>query len=276
VRFKSFTANFRDAETESARHKLLAQRLEAEGLTTPAVTRIPRRGDRDSAPLSFAQERLWFLDQFQPGNAYNLVRTYRLRGQLDTERLSNAVRAVVRRHEILRSYFSLHDGQPVQCASAAGEFRVRCVDLRGRSQRLRATESRRILKCESRRIFNLATGPLFRVTLIGLDDRHHMLLVSAHQIVFDGMSVEIFCRELETLYRSRTRDALPELTRQYGDYAGVAASSHGARDDRVAFILLESTPRRRVAAFESANRSRAAGAAKLAWCAAARGDFARS
>jgi len=173
VRFKSFTANFRGADTKSSRRELLARRLEAEGLITPTATRIPRRRERDSAPLSFAQERLWFLDQFQPGSAYNLVRAYRLRGQLDTERLSNAVCDVVRRHEILRSVVSLHDGQPVQRASAAGEFHVRYVDLRGRSQRLRAVESNCILKNESRRVFNLATGPLFRVTQICLDARQH-------------------------------------------------------------------------------------------------------
>ncbi len=216
---KSRRAKSAGVELEKARRALLAQLLEAEGVMAPQVTAIPQLGERDGAPLSFAQERLCFLDQFQPGSAYNLCRAYRLRGRLDIERLSGALHEIVRRHEILRAVFSLDDGQPVQRATAAEDFRIRRVDLRAWPVKQRAARSQRILDDEPRRVFNLATGPLFGVTLIGLENQLHILLISAHQIIFDGASLEILYRELEALYRRGAEDELTELTHRYGDYA---------------------------------------------------------
>ncbi|UFP93831.1 condensation domain-containing protein [Gloeobacter morelensis] len=183
---------------------------------------LQKRASRPQTfPLSFAQQRLWFLDQIEPGSpAYNIPAAVRLSGPLDVAALQRSLDAIVRRHEALRTTFSTQDGQPVQVIAPAAEQVVElpCIDLG-------LADNEQILQLaaqESRRPFDLACGPLLRATLLRRTPEEHVLLFTVHHIVFDGWSIAIFLRELALLYeglRSGTPPVLPELAIQYADYA---------------------------------------------------------
>jgi amino acid adenylation domain-containing protein len=180
----------------------------------PPLVRVPRTG-----PLlaSFAQQRLWFLDQLDPGSiAYNLAGGVRLAGPLDTAALAGALAGIVRRHEALRTVFVEEDGQPRQVVGEPAALTVAFFDLSGLPGAAREAEVRRIAAAEARRQYDLARGPLVRCTLVRLDEREHALLVGMHHIVADGWSLGVFVRELGALYRGET---LPDLPVQYADYA---------------------------------------------------------
>ncbi|MFL6291918.1 MAG: amino acid adenylation domain-containing protein [Thermoanaerobaculia bacterium] len=193
----------------------LAERAR-EGGAPPSLplVRVPRTGP---LPTSFAQQRLWFLDQLEPGSsAYNLSGGVRLAGALDVTALAGALSGIVRRHESLRTVFVEEDGQPRQMVGEAAGFPVALFDLSGLPAAAREAEVRRIAAAEARRPYDLARGPLVRCTLVRLEEREHALLVGMHHIVADGWSLGIFVRELGPLYRG---EALPELPIQYADYA---------------------------------------------------------
>ncbi|HYN21123.1 MAG TPA: amino acid adenylation domain-containing protein [Thermoanaerobaculia bacterium] len=174
---------------------------------------IPRRSSAGPAPVSFAQERLWFLDQLTSGlSAYNIVRAFRLRGPLATDALVRAAAEIVRRHESLRTTFSAVDDRPMQVVGALDlPFAAVITDLASWS------EAERKLREEAERPFDLQGGPLLRISLLRLAPDDHCLLLAMHHIVSDGWSMGVLFRELSTLYGGT--EALPELPVQYADFA---------------------------------------------------------
>ncbi|HET6343571.1 MAG TPA: condensation domain-containing protein, partial [Myxococcota bacterium] len=174
-------------------------------------------------PLSFAQQRLWFLDQLEPGSAaYNMPLAVRLKGLLRVEALEAAFQEVIRRHESLRTRFPAVAGEPVQVAFAPSGRRLPVVDLAGLPEVSREEEARQLAHREASRPFDLERGPVLRTTLLRLGDREHLLLTTLHHIASDGWSMEVLIRELGTLYVAARRgepSPLPELPVQYGDFA---------------------------------------------------------
>ncbi|HEY7768546.1 amino acid adenylation domain-containing protein, partial [Longimicrobium sp.] len=184
---------------------------------------IVPRAKRDGAPLSFAQERLWFIDRLEPGSAtYNVPRAWHLGGALDVGALERALGEVVRRHDALRTTFREVDGSPVQVIAPFGGFTLPVEDLSGLGEAEGRAEVRRRAADEAMRPFDLAAGPLVRAALLRLGAENHVLLLSMHHIVSDGWSMGVLYREvsaLYTAYREGRESPLPELAVQYADYA---------------------------------------------------------
>ncbi|CAM5260471.1 Non-ribosomal peptide synthetase OS=Streptomyces alboniger OX=132473 GN=CP975_22710 PE=4 SV=1 [Streptomyces alboniger] len=185
---------------------------------TSGTTRIPRRPADARPPLSFAQRRLWFLDQMVPGSpAYNVPMSFRVRGPLRREVLERAVEEVVRRHESLRTRLPSENGEPWQEIVDDVRVPVELVDVSDDPARLDA-----LVFEAGRRPFDLATGPLLRVTLYRLAPDLHVVLLNAHHVVVDGWSLGLFWQELFTLYEAFAAgrpSPLPELAVQYADFA---------------------------------------------------------
>ncbi|HSF39927.1 MAG TPA: amino acid adenylation domain-containing protein [Thermoanaerobaculia bacterium] len=199
-----------------------AARREQEGLSVPPIVPVPR--DRP-LPLSFSQERMWFLGQLDAGtSAYNLFRAVRLRGALDEAVLGRCLTELVRRHEALRTAFVLADGQPVQIVQPPRAFPLPVIDLRHLPAEARQTEARRLAGEEGARPFDLARGPL-RATLLRIseeDEAEHALLLAMHHIASDGWSMGVLIREMAVLYGAFAAgepSPLPDLPVQYPDFA---------------------------------------------------------
>jgi amino acid adenylation domain-containing protein len=176
--------------------------------------------ERDEAlPLSFAQERLWFLDRLQPESAfYNVPMALWLGGAVDAGALEHALGEIVRRHEVLRTTFRERDGGPVVSVAPFAGFALAVEDLSGAGE----AEARRRAADEAARPFDLAAGPLFRARLLRLAADAHVLLVTMHHTVSDEWSVGVLFRELTAAYTARLEGAessLPPLSVQYADYA---------------------------------------------------------
>jgi len=192
-------------------------------MTSPDATDFGLAGR--AAGLSFAQERLWFLEQLQPGTAtYNRATVALLAGALDTAALGRSVDALAARHESLRTRFpaSPESGEPVQAVDPPRSGLLPVVDLTGLPASLRAEAGRALAETEALRPFALETGPLFRALLLRLDRDDHLALLSLHHIVSDAWSMQILIRELIALYAaggSLERAGLPELPVRYADYA---------------------------------------------------------
>jgi amino acid adenylation domain-containing protein/FkbM family methyltransferase len=180
-------------------------------------------GDLDASedvyvfPTSFAQERLWFLDQFDPGNpTYNIPIALRISGPLDVAALKRSLNEIVQRHEALRTTFDQVDDQPAQVI--VPELRIDVPLLTGSGQ----AWVQQLVAEETQRPFDLAQGPLVRATLLKLSAQEHVLLLSMHHIVSDGWSMGVLTRELATLYKafvSGQPASLPALPVQYADFA---------------------------------------------------------
>ncbi|HVR96999.1 MAG TPA: amino acid adenylation domain-containing protein, partial [Thermoanaerobaculia bacterium] len=186
-----------------------------QGVDLSLIERTPRN---QPLPLSFAQERLWFLDQLEPGSAiYNIPLALRLQGPLDPLALGAALGEVVRRHEPLRTTFlRTPEGVPVQVIAPAGPLALPVVDLAALPAAARDVEVRRLATAEAERPFNLAAGPLLRAALLRLGEGDHAALVTMHHIVSDGWSIGIFLAELAASYEGLP---LPELPIQYADFS---------------------------------------------------------
>ncbi|SES14724.1 non-ribosomal peptide synthase domain TIGR01720/amino acid adenylation domain-containing protein [Lentzea xinjiangensis] len=191
----------------------VARLVEAIGAGTGASGDVIPRVPRDSAlPLSFAQQRLWFLDQFEPESTdYLSPSILRLRGHLDVDALTAALTALVARHESLRTTFDSVDGRGVQVVHPPHRVEVPVLDVLGGEDGLAA-----VLARESTRPFDLARGPLLRPLLLRVAEDDHVLLLLAHHIITDGWSNGVLTTELNLLYRG---DPLPDLPIQYADYA---------------------------------------------------------
>jgi amino acid adenylation domain-containing protein len=180
-------------------------------------------GDHFSFRLSFAQQRLWFLEQLEPGLlAYNLAGAVRLLGPLDVDSLHQALQVVVDRHEALRTTFRKGAEGPEQILAAECAFDLPVVDLSGLSPQEREKEVLHLASIEAAKPFDLVHGPLFRATLYRTGPEQHVLMLSMHHIVTDGWSIGIFFSELGQAYDdlcSGRASSLPELPIQYPDYA---------------------------------------------------------
>ncbi len=209
---------------ESATIAELAQALETarqrEPLPiAPPIRALERIGE---PPLSFAQQRLWFIERLEdPGPNYNLPLILRLTGQLQVEMLEQALNEVIRRHEVLRTTFpAVDDHAVVQRVAPEWELRLLYVNLQPMAEP--EPELTRLLDAEARQPFDLADGPLLRVTLYGLSEREHVLVVNMHHIISDGWSLKILWDEVDTLYQAFSRgkpSPLPALPLQYADFS---------------------------------------------------------
>ncbi|WP_044596180.1 non-ribosomal peptide synthetase [Burkholderia pseudomallei] len=198
----------------------------AEHASTAARARdaaIPKAARGEPVPMSFAQQRLWFLARMGGlGDAYHMPIAVRLRGALDVDALQRALSRIVSRHDALRTTFALEGEQPVQRVHAddGAGLRLRIDDLRGCADA--GARRARILAGQASEPFDLARGPLVRGALVREADDVHTLCVTIHHIVSDGWSIDVFCRELSELYRAFAGgqpDPLPPLPVQYADYA---------------------------------------------------------
>jgi amino acid adenylation domain-containing protein len=197
-----------------------AIRLAALGLPAAPLRSIPRDGE---LPLSFGQETFWFLDRLEPGSpVFNIDFAIRLGGPLDPVIVGQTMAEVLRRHEALRTTFTCVDGRPIARIAPPAPLSVPVLDLTGLPESEREAEARRLADEESRRPFDLARGPLFRVSLLRLGKEDHVGLLNIHHAVFDGWSLGVFLREAALLYASFAAGepaALPELPVQYLDFA---------------------------------------------------------
>jgi amino acid adenylation domain-containing protein len=178
---------------------------------------------RVAFPASFAQQRLWFLDQLEPGTAaYNLARAFRITGPLDPNSLSLAIEAVMRRHESLRTVFDSVDGDTRQIVLSDVNVNVPIIDLTGTPEHSREAEALRIASEEGKKSFDLTKGPLFRAVLLHLGPDQYLLALVMHHIITDGWSIAVLFREITSCYHSITNGQesnLPELPLQYAEYA---------------------------------------------------------
>jgi acyl transferase domain-containing protein len=210
-----------DAATVAEQAEVIAAlRGVAPALPEPPLCPVARE---QPLPLSFAQQRLWFLDQLEPNSAtYNVPTAVRLSGALDVVAFGRSLDAIIERHEILRTTFVVVDDQPAQLIGVARPVALRLIDLQVLPAVEREATTLRLAQAEIQRPFALAHGPLLRATLLRLAPAEHALLLTTHHIVSDGWSMNIFVRELVTLYSAYTAGqpaTLPALPLQYADYA---------------------------------------------------------
>ncbi|MEX0803651.1 MAG: amino acid adenylation domain-containing protein [Candidatus Binatia bacterium] len=198
--------------------------LRVQASSTPSVRApISRRVTVDPAPLSFAQERLWFLEQLEPASGvYNICRASRLSGRLDSAALEASLSEIVRRHEVLRSEIRIIDGRPMQVTASAPAIKLSLTGLRSSTGTDRENEVRRRIKAEAKYPFDLSTGPFLRARLLQIGDEDHILILTTHHIVSDAWSMGILTRELWTLheaYAAGKTSPLKDLSIQYADFA---------------------------------------------------------
>ncbi|HEV2844900.1 MAG TPA: condensation domain-containing protein, partial [Thermoanaerobaculia bacterium] len=210
-----------EAPTASGLAREVEARRGREGAgEAPPLARVARTGE---LPLAFSQERLWFLDQLQPGSgAYNIPGNARLRGSLDAAVLARALDELVARHEPLRATFVNRDGRPAQEILPASGLAVPRIDLSALPEARREAEARKLSGDEAVRPFDLARGPLLRAAILRLGAEDHVLLLTVHHIVSDGWSMRVLIRELGALYAAFAEgrpSPLPELPVQYADFA---------------------------------------------------------
>ena len=196
------------------------QSLGQQQVPTLLIPAVPRAKD---PPLSFAQQRLWFLDQYEPNSSvYNIPSALRLKGSLDIAALEQSLNEIVRRHESLRTTFAAVDGEPLQLIAPALRMSVPITDLTHHSASDREHEAQRLATEQAREPFDLSQGPLLRVLLLCLGQDDHVLVLSMHHIVSDGWSRGVFYHELSMLYQAYTQgnpSPLSELPIQYADFA---------------------------------------------------------
>jgi amino acid adenylation domain-containing protein len=199
--------------------RLEEARRQGMGLPTmPPLKLAPRQGP---IPLSFAQERLWFLDKLEPGSAtYNVPLTFRMRGPLDAKALHLALRGVERRHDVLRTTYGACDGWPAQVVATPAAVSLNVIDLVGFPGP--EAEALRLASEEARAGFDLENAVPVRASLWRLAEQDHLLLVTIHHIAVDGWSLSLLARELSALYQAfagAEPSPLAELPLQYADYA---------------------------------------------------------
>lgn len=190
------------------------------GLSEPPLVKVSRDTE---LPLSFAQERLWFFDQLEPGSAaYNIPRAVRLHGRLDQTALQRSLEALFQRHEVLRSTYHTIQGRPVLKIGEISTPEITWLDLTGFDVAQRETRTTALVKAETTKPFNLAAGPLLRLTILALSEEDHVLVLTMHHIVSDGWSIGIALSELIAGYNAfmaGAGESLPALPVQYADYA---------------------------------------------------------
>ncbi len=216
----SLRAIFESPTIAALAARIEASRLKQEGIDAPPITAVDRTR---ALPLSFAQQRLWFLDQLEPNNPfYNIPLSMRLTGELNVDALEWALAEIARRHEVLRTTFTVRDGNPVQVIAPEMNFVLPVVDLSTNPTEQRETDAKRLAEEEARRPFNISRDPMFRAKLIRLNQQEHALVLVMHHIAGDGWSMGVFSREIAALYEARAQgkpSPLPQLSIQYADFA---------------------------------------------------------
>jgi len=218
-------------DLSSEKWKLLELRLKQKGIipATSAQETIPKRDENGPCSLSFAQQRLWFLDQLQPASsAYIVAQALYLRGDLSQKVLARSLEALVQRHESLRTTFAMQEDRPVQVIhEVSGREQewgqaLPVIDVRGLRPEQREAIAHWLAEQEAQCPFDLVRGPLLRAYLLWAEEQAYVFLLTMHHIVSDAWSRLIFVRELVTLYRAFAAGQpapLPDLPIQYGDYA---------------------------------------------------------
>ena len=203
----------------------LAQRIEAGDQEKPFLQAPPIQpvSRNQNLPLSWNQQRLWFLAQLEPNSpVYNEPFTIRFPGAIDVDALSKALNEIIKRHESLRERFIMIDSQPVQAIDPPSTFKLAVVDIRQLPQDQREAEALRLATSESKQIFDLTSGPLLRATLMQLASEDYRLFLTAHHIVIDGVSIyNVFLPELAALYEAFSTNKpspLAQLPIQYADF----------------------------------------------------------
>jgi amino acid adenylation domain-containing protein len=218
----TLTAELR-SQIDERKAELLAALCDQASVASSGPLSIPRPVSKDSAPLSFAQERLWFLEQLDPGSTvYNICRVSRLTGELNIAALEASLTEILRRHEILRSQISVIDGRPMQVTAAAPEFKVYFTDLRSLKGSRLDDEIRRQSRAEGEQPFDFSAGLFLRCALLQIRNDQHILILTTHHIVADAWSMGILTQELWTLYDAHANGrsyVLQDLAVQYADYA---------------------------------------------------------
>ncbi len=179
--------------------------------------------DEFTFPMSFAQQRLWFLDRLAPHNSsYNIPRAFRLSGALESKVLEASLKLIVSRHDSLRTRFEMIDGQPVQIIAPSIVLPFKMMDLSDLAVGKRDGEVNRLLVEESCKPFDLGHGPLLRIKLLRLGAQEHVLLLTMHHIISDDWSLGVMEQELSSLYAAAIvgqSSQLQELPIQYADHA---------------------------------------------------------
>jgi Condensation domain len=206
-----------------AKRQLLARLLKKDGLSAGDPDAITRRSDASPCRLSYAQQRLWLVDQIEPGDpSYNMPVAVRLMGKLDVAALTRSLNEIVARHAVLRTTFASEAGEPVQVIHSDLKLELAQADLQSVPEAAREAEMLSAAAREISRPFDLARGPLLRVTLFGMGDNYHALLLVMHHIVTDGWSMGVLVRETMALYAAFSQgrpSPLAPLPIQYADYA---------------------------------------------------------
>ncbi|HID51634.1 MAG TPA: hypothetical protein EYP41_06325, partial [Anaerolineae bacterium] len=203
------------------------QMAQALGYTLPAETEAPLKLEHLAAdapqPLSFAQQRLWFLDQLEPDSPfYNIPAAVRLSGPLQITAVQQSLNEIVRRHEVLRTNFQTVDGKARLSIAPERQIPLPVIDLTDLPPEEQEAEVQRRAAAVAQRPFNLTEGPLLRVVILKLAETEHVFLLTMHHIISDGWSVGVFIREMAALYEAFTQgrpSPLSDLPIQYGDYA---------------------------------------------------------
>src|SRR6267142_1311425 len=207
----------------AAKRALLEQRLRGVSDSSQVSRSIPRRPHQALVPLSFAQQRLWFLDQLLPGNSsYSVSRHVRIRGDVDCQALERALNAVIERHESLRTVFRLAGNEPVQIIKPHHDLPLPLIDLSALAESERAQETERVAVEHAKIAFSLAEGPLVSARLVRLSSADHLLFISLHHIITDAWSTSLLLGELVALYeafKANQPSPLKELPIQYADFA---------------------------------------------------------
>ncbi|BAY46081.1 amino acid adenylation domain-containing protein [Scytonema sp. HK-05] len=184
---------------------------------------IPQLAARQSAPLSFTQQRIWFLEQIEPNSAaYLMPLAQRLLGKLNVNVLQQSLDAIVAHHEVLRTHFITEDGEPVQIISSPRSVELKIIDLTQEQASNQEEQAQRLLKHEAQRPFDLTSDLMLRATLLQIDHQEHILLLVMHHIASDGWSMGILSQQLAAVYEAFLNDLpnpLPELPIQYADFA---------------------------------------------------------
>ena len=230
------------------------------------ITRVPRTSP---LPLSFAQERLWFLEQLEPGNTgYNICRAARLRGALNFKALEASLNEIIRRHEVLRTSFEVNDGQPVQVVASNAKLKLGRRDLSKIAEADRDHTIERLAAEETRRPFDLTQAPLLRANVLRLGEADHIFILATHHVVSDAWSMGILTREMWSLYEAYANDRpqpLQDLSDSICGFRGLAKGVAARRGSPIAAFLLEETAGR-YSDSQSPHRPAASTATKLFWC----------
>ena len=196
------------------------EKLAQRGIKLPEIRKIPREG---KLPLSFAQQRLWFLEQLEPGTPfYNIPETYRISGDLNTDALEKAINKVIERHETLRTSFHSENGVPYVVIEPELKFDLNIVELTGLNGVERENRIKEIIKEENSKPVPLEKPPLFRAKLLKLSESEYVIVLVIHHIISDDWSTKVLMQEISIIYESIVKNVeypLPELKIQYVDYA---------------------------------------------------------